>query len=53
MAERVAGAIGLTVVHVFALLYTIPVVAGYEIDCGPLDRGVCEEVWQAMHRDCL
>jgi hypothetical protein len=36
---------------VLAVLYTIPAVGGYEIDCGPLERNICEAAWQEVKHE--
>ena len=46
MAVRITLVTVLTIAAVLALLYAIPSATGYQIDCGTLERTICEEAWQ-------
>ena len=48
MAARAVLGIILAAVLLLASLYMIPAVGGYDIDCGPLDRDICEEAWDEI-----
>jgi len=43
MALRTTLFTVLTVAAVLALLYAIPAATGYQIECGNLERSICEE----------
>ena len=46
MAVRITLVTVLAIAGVLALLYVIPTATGYQIDCGTLERTICEEAWQ-------
>jgi len=51
MAARIAVFTILAVALVLGSLYLIPTAIGYEIDCGTLERTICEEAWQQVKED--
>ena len=48
MAARVAVFTMLAIALVLGSLYVLPIALGYEIDCGTLERAICEEAWQQV-----
>ena len=51
MAARIALFTILTIALGLGSLYVLPTAVGYEIDCGTLERTVCEEAWQQVKED--
>ena len=51
MAVRITLVTVLTIAAVLAVLYAIPTAAGYQIDCGSVERTICEEAWPQVKQE--
>jgi hypothetical protein len=51
MAARIALFTILAIALVLGSFYVIPTAVGYQIDCGDLERTVCEDAWLQVKED--